>query len=122
MSLLLALLSVTATCTPSPALADAGPERVRAYFAAINNRDGPAIGRFIRAGAVFTGPNLAEGMPLADVMTLMLDIPEAQRLEVTEARMRDGDIYVQTRTPSGATASANVRLDGGCISRFAQLN
>ena len=35
MSLLLALLSVTATCTPDPALADTGPQRVRDYIAAI---------------------------------------------------------------------------------------
>jgi len=122
MSLLLAMFAVTATCTPNPALANAGPQRVRAYFAAINSRDEAAIGRFIRAGALYTSPAVEEGMPLAEVMTLMLDTPEAEQLEVTQAQVQNGDVHVRTRTPGGATASANVRLDGGCVTRFAQLS
>lgn len=119
MSLLLALMSVTATCTPDPALADAGPRRLRDYIAAINTRDEVAIGRFLAPNATFSMPNV-DPMPLAEVMTQTVGTPEAERLEVVEATARGDTVVLRTRTPSGATASAAVRLDGGCIRQFTQ--
>jgi hypothetical protein len=119
MSLLLALLSVTATCTPDPTRAGAGPERVRAYIAAINARDEAAIGRFITPDATFSPPGGAP-MPLAEVMTGLLETPGAERLDVIEATAREDGVILRTRSASGSPASAVVRIDGGCIWRFTQ--
>ncbi len=119
MSLLLALLSVTATCTPDPARAGAGPARVRAYIAAINARDEAAIGRFITRDATYAGPGM-EPMPLADVMTGLLETPGAERLDVTEATASGDGVILRTRSASGAPARALVQIDGGCIWRFTQ--
>ncbi len=120
MHLLLALLSVTATCTPDPALAARGPERVRAYFAAINARDAAAIGRFIRPGTTFSMPGIA-GLPLDEVMTGFIETPQAEQLEVVETRADGDQVTVRTlAVPSRTPASATVRLDGGCVSRFVQ--
>lgn len=120
MSLLLALMSVTATCTPDPALAGAGPERVRAYIAAINRRDEAAIGRFLKPGATYSAPRI-DPLPLAEVMTSLVATPDAEALEVVEATARGDGVILRTRTAtSGAAARATVRLDGGCVSRFAQ--
>ncbi len=120
MHLLIAVLSITASCTPDPSLAARGPERVRGYFAAINARDAAAIGRFIRPGATFSMPGVP-GLPLDEVMAGFIGTPEAEQLEVVEARA-DGDrVAVRTLAiPSRTPASATVRLDGGCVSRFIQ--
>jgi len=119
MALLLAMLAVTATCTPSASLANAGPERVRAYFDAINARNEAAIGRFLLPGATYSNPQV-QGIPLAEVMTMLVATPEAERLDVVEATASPSGVLVRTRTPSGSTASALVQVDGGCIRRFSQ--
>jgi hypothetical protein len=117
MSLLLALLSVTATCTPDPALADTGPQRVRDYIAAINARDPVATGRLIKPGAVYSSPVIA-AESLADVLTRLLAMPNADRLDVIEAVPRGGGVFLRTFTASGASGRAIVELDGGCVTRF----
>ncbi|HTU10229.1 MAG TPA: hypothetical protein VMG08_04955 [Allosphingosinicella sp.] len=117
MSLLLALLAVTATCTPDPALAEAGPQRVRDYIAAINARDQAATGRFIKAGAVYSSPVVA-AEPLAEVITRLLEAPNADRLDVVEATPRGAAVYLRTFTAGGRSGRALVELDGGCVTRF----
>ncbi len=119
MSLLLALMSVTATCTPDPALAAAGPQRVRAFIAAINARDEARIGHHLAPGATYSGSGV-DAIPLAAVMTDLVATPEAERLDVIGAEARGDDVVLRTRSASGVGASAIVRLDRGCIRRFAQ--
>ncbi len=119
MSLMLAMLAVTATCMPDPALANAGPQRVRAYFAAINSRDEAAIGRFIRPGALYSRPGV-DRISLAEVMTEVAGLPAEFRLEVVETMIRDGAVFLRTRATDGSAATATVWLEGGCVSRFAQ--
>lgn len=120
MHLLLALLPVAATCVPDAALAGEGAIRVRAYFVAINARDADAVGRFLRPGATYSRPGL-EALPLAGVMTQLLETPQAERLDVVEATARGDRVFVRTQTfPSGTRASATVLFDGGCVSRFVQ--
>jgi hypothetical protein len=119
MSLLLAMLAVTAACAPDPSLADAGPQRVRAYFAAVNSRDEAAIGRFIKPGAVYSNPE-ADGLPLAEVMAQVAELPAEFRLEVVETTVRDGAVFVRTRAIDGSPATATVWLEGGCVIRFVQ--
>ena len=121
MSLLIALMSVSATCNPDPSLAGAGPRRVRAYFAAINARDESAIGRFLMPGATYSNARVRR-MPLAEVMTSLVATPEAERLDVIEATARGDRVFLRTRTPSGSQASATVRLDGGCLAEFVQTS
>ena len=101
MSLLLALMAVTATCQPGSSSADTGPQRLRAYFAAINARDEVAIGRFLAPGATYAN-HRGQRLPLAEVMTSFVDTPEAERLDVIEATARGGVVLVRTRTPSGS--------------------
>lgn len=121
MSLLLALMAVTATCQPNPSAAGAAPPRVRAYFAAINARDEAAIGAFLMPGATYESPR-GQLMLLAEVMTSLVATPEAERLDVTEATARGGGVFVRTRTPSGSEASAAVRFEGGCLAEFVQTS
>jgi len=117
MTLLLALLSVTATCTPDPALANAGPQRVRDYIAAINTRDAAAVGRFIKPGAVYSSPVVASDT-LVNVLAQLLELPDAEPLEVVEASLYGGGVFLRTRTRSNQSGRAIVELDGGCVTRF----
>jgi hypothetical protein len=118
-SIALALAAVTATCTPDPSLAQAGPERVRAFIDAVNSRDPAAIGRFIKPGASYANAQVS-GMPLTYVMRRLLEAPNAERLDVAEAVTEGTGVRLRTRTPSGSTASAIIQLDGGCIAAFRQ--
>jgi len=117
MSLLLFLLPVTAACTPDPALADAGPQRVRDYIAALNARDAAATGRFLKSGAVYSSPDVAAA-PLDEVLTRLLEMRDAEPMQVIEATPRGGGVYLRTFTRSNATGRALVELDRGCITRF----
>lgn len=118
-SIALALAAVTATCTPDPSLAETGPERVRAFIEAVNGRDPAAIGRFIKPGATYANAQVS-GMPLPEVMEMLLAAPNAERLDVVEAMTEGSGVRLRTRTPSGSTASALVQLDGGCVTAFRQ--
>ena len=111
--------AVTASCTPNPSLSGAGPERVRAYFAAINARDEAAIGRFLAPGATYHNPQVS-GMALSAVMDMLLAAPDAMQLEVVGVTDQGGEIQVRTRASDGTPGAARVTLEGGCIRTFFQ--
>jgi len=120
MSLLLNLLSVIASCTPSPALEERKPEQIRAFISAINARDEAAVGNFLAPGATYSNREV-QGISLPTVMTDLISNPAAERLDIVAVTTQDDAVLLRTRTPSGSIAMAVVRLSGGCIRTFHQL-
>lgn len=114
MSLLFALSAVVATCTPNPAFAGSGEERVRAYLAAVDTRNAAAIGLMITPDSMF-GNRDGLSAPLHLVMTNVLTSQAGLRLRVTEVTARGSHFVAQTRANDQTTTEMTVTLDGGCV-------
>ncbi|MCW3849189.1 hypothetical protein OF829_18270 [Sphingomonas sp. LB-2] len=115
MSLVLAMLAVTATCVPSDAPKLTKLEVATGFFAAFNGGDQAGMGSFIKPGALMIrGPG--ESMELA---SLLSNVPPDARIEVTDMKLDDaGNVVVHSRDDQGHETMGMIKLEGGCISEI----
>ena len=112
MSLMVAMLAVTATCVPSDNPKLTKLETASAFFDAFNKGDHAAMGALIKPDTrMVMGPG--DSLPLD---ALLSNIPAGARLEVKEMKFDDaGNVLVRTHSSDGTDATGLIKLEGGCI-------
>jgi hypothetical protein len=116
MSVVLAMLAVTATCVPSDNPKLTKLETASAFFDAFNKGDHAAMGALIKPGALMV---MAPGDSL-ELAGLLSNIPAGARLEVKEMTFDDaGNVVVRTHSSDGTDATGMIKLEGGCIVELA---
>ncbi|MES2442556.1 MAG: hypothetical protein V4574_06965 [Pseudomonadota bacterium] len=118
MSLTLALLAVTATCTPGPA-AKPDVETVRAFIGAINARDEVAMGRFVKADATFAHAPGEATMKLTDILSMLVASNDHGQIDIVDVTSTADGIAVRTKT-GDREMNSTLRLEGGCIVAMGQ--
>ena len=113
MSVVLAMLAVTATCVPSDSPKLTKLETASAFFEAFNKGDHAAMGALIKPDARMVMGSEGDTLPLAELLS---NIPAGARLEVKEMKLDDaGNVIVRTHSSDGTDATGLIKLEGGCI-------
>ena len=115
MSLVLSLLTVTATCVPADAPTLTKLEVATNFFAAFNKGDHAAMGALIKPGArMLMGPGDA-----MDLAGLLSNVPPNAQLEVKDMTLDDaGNVVVRTHSSDGTDATGMIKIEGGCIAEL----
>ena len=116
MSLLLSLLSVTASCTPAAAPAADNAAIVRKFFAAVNANDDAAIGALLKPGAGYYSEADDMDLPLAELLTLLTAQKKGGQLKLVDLAPGDqNEVEFVTQAEGGPKKVGMVLLEGGCI-------
>jgi hypothetical protein len=112
MSVVLAMLAVTASCVPSDNPKLTKLETAAAFFTALNSQDHATLGALIKPGArLVMGPD--DSLDLAELLGMM---PADAKLEAKSMTLDDaGNVVVKTRSSDGTDATGLIRIEGGCV-------
>ena len=115
MSVVLAMLAVTATCVPSDQPKLTKLETANAFFTAFNAHDQATLGSLLKPGArIVMGPN--DSLELADLLGQM---PAEAKLEVVSVTLNDaGDVVARTKGNDGHENIGIMKIEGGCIAQL----
>lgn len=112
MSVVLAMLAVTASCVPTDKPKLTRLETAAAFFTALNSQDHATLGTLIKPGArLVMGPD--DSLDLAELLGMM---PPDAKLEAKSMALDEaGNVVVKTLSSDGTAATGLLKIEGGCI-------
>lgn len=119
MSLILTLLSVTATCVPATPASMPDVETARAFIGAVNARDAVALGAFVKPDATFVMAPGEAPMKLVEILSMLVTSSDHGKLDILDISNTTDGVALRTKTGDREMNSL-LKLEGGCIVSMGQ--